>query len=78
MQTRSAGDYEKIAAAQGIRSYDSYCEWEKRELYPLDKISGLYALSALGSQDALERLIEDCQTGMKSRITGNSRSIIKF
>lgn len=29
MQTRSACDYEKIAAAQGIRSYDSYCEWEK-------------------------------------------------
>ena len=29
MQTRSACDYEKIAAAQGIRSSDSYCEWEK-------------------------------------------------
>ncbi len=67
MQTRSAGDYEKIAAAQGIRSYDSYCEWEKRELYPLDKISGLYALSALGSQDALERLIEEVRRNRRSR-----------
>jgi len=67
MQTRSACDYEKIAAEQGIRSYDSYCEWEKRELYPLDKISGLYALSALGSQDALERLIEEVRRNCRSR-----------
>lgn len=77
MQTRSACDYEKIAAAQGIRSSDSYCEWEKRELYPLDKISGLYALSALGSQDALERLIEEAYGNSSIAISNEERKALR-
>ncbi len=74
---KSASDYDEIAKSQGIRSSDSYCDWEKGELSPIEKINGLYALSALGSPDALEHLVEEAYGNSSITISKKERKALR-
>ena len=67
MQTRSACDYEKIAAAQGIRSYDSYCEWEKENYIRLIR-SNRRSRQGIARRNAVHR-VRDVHRSAEQSVT---------